>query len=157
MLHKTTKPSQRSNKSLSLFPRFAGGMARKATARPFYVGGGHKKILEKYDEFSPSRQAGAQKLTNALMKGGKRGTAERLVRRACALFKTRPPAPQKKNTWDRGQEGARGRAGSIIHQAIRNVKPLIELRGPAPGRRGSRVKPKAVPILPARAEKLAIE
>lgn len=92
--------------------------------------------IKNFHEFSPPRQGAAQKLTNALMKGGKRATAERVVRRACALFKSRKPLKES----------------SLIHQAIRNVKPLIELRGP-PGR----VKPKPVPILPARAEKLAIE
>lgn len=97
---------------------------------------GHNKI-EKYNEYSAER--GAEKLTRALMKGGKIKKAERLVRRASALIK---------------MHGAK----VSIKKAIGNVQPLIEIRGKAKkGRRGKQKQGKAVPVLKGRGEKLAIE
>jgi ribosomal protein S7 len=78
------------------------------------------------------------------MKNGKRGSAERMLFQCCAFIKNEKT--KEKKTASRRS----------IHQAVHNVKPLIELRNLRT--KGSRRrKAKAAPIPTLRSEKLAIQ
>lgn len=83
-----------------------------------------------------------KKLINCLVRNGKRGVVERMLFQCCAFIKIKNKIASRR----------------FIHQAVHNVKPLIELRNLRKQNKGSRrQKAKAAPIPTRRAEKLAIQ
>jgi small subunit ribosomal protein S7 len=78
-------------------------------------------------------------LVNMLTKKGKQNLAEKIVQQCCTFIKTIDKCP----------------GAGLIYQAIRNVKPLIEIKNQqSQGRRNKKQKP--IPILPHRSNQLAI-
>ena len=113
-----------------------------------------------------------EKPTNAPMKCGNRNLAARIARKAGMPIRMRlepselarapagPPAGGPKGGEALGREGLPRPPNSFIpflHQAVRQVKPLVELerRGGA-NARFRRRKPKAVPMASRRGEGLAV-
>lgn len=93
----------------------------------------------------------SKKFINCLMKSGNQNVAENVLAKASALIKIKLGATAQSNT-------KRNDFIPFLYEAIRNVKPLVELNTQSGGSgRSRRQKPKAIPMSSRRGEKLAIQ
>ena len=87
------------------------------------------------------------------MKSGNQNVAENVLAKACMFLKMKFQVEQVAGK-------KRMKFAHLVREALRNVKPLVELNtnsGSSASSRSRRKKPKAIPMSSRRGEKLAVE